>query len=103
MNAGDKIYIRNSVGLLTVGLIRKMDLVDVMRGIGDDKLPSMCKPRLEFHKRKNGDRIVTLCDREDELPGTMYIAFLYEWEPTEVWEGRYSEEEESELIFETEQ
>ena len=103
MTAGDKIYIRNSAGKLTVELIRKLDLRDVTRGIGDDKLPSMPRPRLEFHKRRNGDKIVTLCNRDSELPGTMYVAFLSEWDTTEVWEGRYAEDEEAEFIYETEQ
>lgn len=99
----DKIYIRNKAGKLTVELIRKLDLRDVTRGIGDDKLPPMPRPRLEFHKRRNGDKIVTLCNRDDELPGTMYVAFLSEWDTPEIWEGRYKEDEEDELIFETEE
>lgn len=103
MNAGNKIFIRNKAGKLTVELVRQMSLVDVTRGLGDDKLPPMERPRLEFHKRRNGDRVVTLCNRDNELPGTMYVAFLSEWDTTEVWEGRYSEDEEDELIFETEE
>lgn len=103
MNTNDKIFIRNKAGKLTIELIKQLSLRDVTRGLGDDKLPSMSRPRLEFHKDRGGDRIVTLCDGAKDLPGTIYVAFLSSWEPIEIWEGRFDNSEEEELVYETEE
>lgn len=102
MEAGDKIYIRNRAGKLTVELVNKLCLEDVAQGAGDDGLPSIQRPRLEFHKKHGGDRIVTLSDRAQKLPGIIYVAFLNDFEKTEIWEGRFDNGEEYELIYETE-
>ena len=103
MRTGNKIYIRNKAGKLTVELVKRLSSWDVTRSVGDDKLPPMERPRLEFHKDRHGDRIVTLCDDAKSLPGTIYVAFLNTWEPIEFWEGRFDNSEEDELIFETEE
>ena len=43
---GDTIKIRNKVGILTVHIIREMDMRDVTRCLGDDRLPDLVKPSL---------------------------------------------------------
>ena len=59
---GDTIKIRNKVGILTVHIIREMDMRDVTRCLGDDRLPDLVKPRLEVHTCGEST-LVTLCRR----------------------------------------
>ena len=102
MRIGDIFYIRNRSGKLTVELIERLSLEDVTTGIGPDRLPAMNNPRLEFHKSRSGNRIITLCERNSALPGTMYVSILNDFERPEIWKGRYEDTEEDELIYETE-
>ena len=101
MEPGHKIYIRNRAGKLTVHLVRQLDLYNVMTGIGEEKLPAMENPRLEFHEDRHGGRIVTLCDGAAKLPCAMYVAFWDSFEKPEIWECRLDETEEDEAIYET--
>lgn len=101
MKSGDKIYIRNSAGKLTIRLHRSLSLSDVSKGLGKDMLPAIEKPRWEFHEDCHGVHLVTLNDAAKELPGTMYIAVWEQWEKPEIWEGFFEATEEEEYIYET--
>lgn len=72
----DKIEIRNKAGVLHIEIERKISLRDAMYGRGDDKLPSFTRPRLEFHTRANGDKLVTLFDQANEFPSKIYLFFI---------------------------
>jgi hypothetical protein len=104
MNVNDEILIRNCVGKLKVKLDKQLDINDVQRGIGDDKLLGIEKPRLEFHKGRNG-WLITLYDKsqdDKEFPVNIIMAFLndYSDEP-EVWSASFPESEQDEYIYET--
>lgn len=100
MNKGDLVKIRNKSGILTVHIIREMDMRDVARCLGDDRLPDLEKPRLEVHTRGE-TTLVTLCERKDGWPQNMYIVVVEPWEDPKVYLGEFREAEEEESIFET--
>ena len=97
---GDTIKIRNKVGILTVHIIREMDMRDVTRCLGDDRLPDLTKPRLEVHTCGEST-LVTLCERSDEFPQNMYIVFVEPYEKPAVYLGEFREAESEEMVFET--
>lgn len=99
-NPGDTIKIRNKVGILTVHIIREMDMRDIARCLGDDRLPDLVRPRLEVHTCGE-TTLVTLCERSDEFPQNMYIVAIEFWEYPKVYLGEFREAEEEESIFET--
>lgn len=100
MNTGDKVYIRNSAGLLEIELQKQLSTVDVSQCQGDDAIAQLQKPRLEFHKR-NGGWMITLCNRQSKLPSKIICAFL-EDDELEIFEGEFdANEQEEENIFET--
>ena len=71
-----EIKIRNSAGILEVTIDREISTKDVFFGMGDDKLPSMNRPRLEIHKGTYyGDFLITLMDRDVAAEGknTIYL------------------------------
>lgn len=100
MNKGDLVKIRNKSGILTVHIIREMDMRDVARCMGDDRLPDLEKPRLEVHTCGEST-LVTLCERSDEFPQHMYIVVIEPWEDTKVYLGEFREAESDEMVFET--
>ena len=57
MKTGEIVKIRNAAGILTVKLEKELSLQDVTRGIGDDKIPELKRPRFEFHRGKCGSHI----------------------------------------------
>lgn len=97
---GETIKIRNKVGILTVHIIREMDMRDVTRCLGDDRLPDLVKPRLEVHTCGEST-LVTLCQRSDEFPQNMYIVVVEPYENPKVYLGEFREAEEDEMVFET--
>ena len=99
-NAGDVIKIRNKVGILTVHIIKELDIRDVARCLGDDRLPDLVKPRLEVHTCGEST-LVTLCDRKDEMPQDMYIVVIEPWEDPKVYLGEFREAENDGMVFET--
>lgn len=99
-NAGDTIKIRNKSGILTVHIIREMDMRDVARCLGDDRLPDLVKPRLEVHTCGEST-LVTLCQRSDEFPQNMYIVVVEPYEKPAVYLGEFREAENDEMVFET--
>ena len=99
-NAGDVIKIRNKVGILTVHIIREMDMRDVARCLGDDRLPDLVKPRLEAHTCGEST-LVTLCERSNEFPQNMYIVVVEPYEKPAVYLGEFREAENDEMVFET--
>ena len=98
MKSGDIVKIRNKAGLLTLKIERELSLLDVSRGIGDDKLPEMKHPRLEYHQGQYGEHLVTLCDESGGLPNKMYCT---DSAPPLVFLGVLEKSEEDENIFET--
>ena len=101
MKSGDIVKIRNNAGLLMLKIERELSLLDVSRGIGDDKLPEMKHPRLEYHQGKCGEHLVTLCDQTGGLPGKMYVLHCTDYAPPLVFLGVFEKSEEDENIFET--
>ena len=97
---GDTIKIRNNVGILTVHIIREMDMRDVARCLGDDRLPDLVKPRLEVHTCGE-TTLVTLCQRSNEFPQNIYIVVIDSWEDPKVYLGEFKEAENDEMVFET--
>ena len=98
--AGDTIKIRNKDGILTVHIIKELDIRDVARCLGDDRLPDLAKPRLEIHTCGEST-LVTLCERSDEFPQNMYIVFVEPYEMAAVFLGEVREAEYDEMVFET--
>ena len=99
-NAGDVIKIRNKVGILAVHIIREMDMRDVARCLGDDRLSDLVKPRLEVHTCGEST-LVTLCERSDKFPQNMYIVVVEPYEKPKVYLGEFREAEGEEMVFET--
>lgn len=95
---GSALTIRNKAGVLSVNVCEKISLQDVTRGIGSDKLPPIEKPRLEFHRRKDGVTLVTLCNRQDEVPCTMFL-FVLTKDSIEAYRGEYIEDEREDNAF----
>lgn len=83
MNRGDMIYIRNRSDKLAVELVRPLEMRDVATGVGFDSIVAMGHPRLEYHADQYGNCIVTLCDKECGLPGTMYMIFIKPYDAPE--------------------
>lgn len=100
MNKGDLVKIRNKSGILTVHIIREMDMRDVARCMGDDRLPDLEKPRLEVHTCGE-TTLVTLCERKEGWPQNMYIVVVEPWENPKVYLGEFREAESDEMVFET--
>lgn len=74
MKVGDIVTIKNKAGLLQVRIEKELDLRDITRGIGDDKLPAFVRPRLEYHESTGwGGQLITLCDGDSDLPINMYL------------------------------
>lgn len=97
---GDTIKIRNKSGILTVHIIREMDMRDVARCMGNDCLPDLEKPRLEVHTCGE-TTLVTLCERKEGWPKNMYIVVIELWEDPKVYLGEFREAEDEEMVFET--
>ena len=95
---GSTLTIRNKAGVLSVNVCERISLQDVTRGIGSDKLPAIEKPRLEFHRRKDRATLVTLCNRQDEVPCTMFLFVLTE-DDIEAYRGEYIEDEREDKAF----
>lgn len=97
---GDTIKIKNKSGILTVHIIREMDMRDIARCLGDDCLPDLVRPRLEVHTCGE-TTLVTLCERSDEFPQNMYIVVVEPYEKPAVYLGEFREAENDEMVFET--
>lgn len=97
---GSVLTIRNKAGVLIVNVLESVSLSDVTRGIGTDKLPAIEKPRLEFHRRKDGTTLVTLCNRQNEVPCKMFL-FILDGDEIEAYRGEYIEEEREDDAFVT--
>lgn len=80
MKVGDIVQIKNSAGLLNVRLEKELDFRDVTRGIGDDKLPSLDRPRLEYHKARYGEQLITLCGDCSIMPFNMYLMYICDFD-----------------------
>ena len=97
---GSSISIRNSAGILSVDVCEKLDMRNVTQGIGSDKLPAIQKPRLEFHRCSDGTTLITLCNRQDEVPCEMFLFILGD-DGVEGYRGEYQEDEREDIAFVT--
>lgn len=76
MKVGDIVTIKNAAGLLRIRIEKELDLRDVTRGIGDDKLPGFTRPRLEYHAGPYGEHLVTLCGDLTSTPFNIYLMHI---------------------------
>lgn len=76
MQVGDTITITNKAGMLKVHIVRELDGADVARCLGDDKIPNLERPRLEYHKGSFGKHLVTLCGNLSSTPFEMYLMYI---------------------------
>lgn len=76
MKPGDIVTIKNRAGMLKVRIEKELALEDVTRGIGDDKLPSFNRPRVEYHKGRYGEHLITLCGDLTTVPFNMYLMHI---------------------------
>ena len=77
MSIGDIITIKNKAGMLRVHIEKELSLADVTRGLGDDKIPSLSKPRLEYHRGTGWKgHLITLCDNPSSTPFNMYLLHI---------------------------
>ena len=101
MNVGDIIKIRNSAGLLSISLDKRLSIKDVMRGCGEDALGTFENCRWEFHKSKYGSTICTLYDHKKDNNNNIFVAFVSDFDPIDIWKAHFNEPEKDENIFET--
>ena len=81
MKVGDIISIKNQAGVLRVRIEKELSLENVTKGIGDDKLPSLSRPRLEYHKGTGyKGHLVTLCGDLDSTPFNMYLLHISDYD-----------------------
>ena len=82
MKNGDIITIKNKAGMLKIHIEKELSLRDVTMGLGDDKIPSLQKPRLEYHKGPYGQHLVTLCGDLDATPFNIYLMHINDCDDT---------------------
>lgn len=101
MKVGDIVTIKNKAGMLQVRIEKELDFYDVTRGIGDDKLPSLIRPRLEYHESTGwGGQLITLCDESSNFPLNMYLLNITDCDDKpKCYLGVYTQTEQD--IFET--
>lgn len=81
MKVGDIISIKNAAGILRVRIEKELLLKDVARCIGDDKIPNLMRPRLEYHKGTGwGGHLVTLCGNLDATPFSIYLMHITDYD-----------------------
>lgn len=105
MKENDVVYIRNSAGKLKITLNKKLNTRSITIGSGEDALPTLEHPRMEFHKQFGDIKMITLYDnKQDEPtkdnPNTIYVAFM-DFGEVEIWRAFFDNEEEAEDIYET--
>lgn len=81
MKVGDIVTIKNNAGMLRVRIEKELSLRDISRGIGDDKIPDLNRPRLEYHKGTGwGGHLVTLCGNLDDTPFNIYMMHFTDYD-----------------------
>lgn len=77
MKVGDTITIKNKAGMLRVRLEKELSLEDVTKCVGDDKIPDLVRPRLEYHQSTGySGCLVTLCGNLNTTPFDMYLMYI---------------------------
>lgn len=77
MKPGDIVTIKNNAGLLRVRIEKELSLEDVTKCIGDDKIPDLVRPRLEYHQSMGySGALVTLCGNLVTAPFNMYLMYI---------------------------
>lgn len=100
MQVGETVLIKNQAGVLNVHIVKELDLEDVTKGIGDDRVQTINRPRLEYHRGGYGEHLITLCGDLDSVPFNMYLLYVrdYDEKPT-CYLGVCNDAEDS--VFET--
>lgn len=98
MTAGDIITIQNDCGLLNIRIEERLDMYDVTRGVGEDKLPTIENPRLEYHEGPYSTSLVTICSKV-EPPFDIYLLYINPGAKPECYRGVCDESERD--IFKT--
>lgn len=77
MKVGDIVTIKNKAGMLRVRIEKELSLEDVTKCVGDDKIPDLVRPRLEYHQSMGySGALVTLCGNLDTAPFNMYLMYI---------------------------
>jgi hypothetical protein len=80
MKVGDIITIKNDAGMLRVHIEKELSMREVTMHVGDDKIPSLTNPRLEYHRGTGwGGHLITLCDEKHEkqtFPFNIYLLHI---------------------------
>lgn len=80
MKVGDIVTIKNQAGMLRVRIEKELSLEEVTKGLGDDKIPDLVRPRLEYHKGSSyGGHLVTLCGNLSATPFNMYLMYINDY------------------------
>ena len=79
MKIGDIVTIKNKAGLLKIRIEKELNLEDVVKGLGDDRIPSLSRPRLEYHAGKYGEHLVTLCGDLTTTPFNIYLMHIVDY------------------------
>jgi hypothetical protein len=81
MKIGDIVTIKNRAGMLRVRIEKELSLGDVAKCLGDDRIPDLCRPRLEYHKGTGwGGHLVTLCGNLDSTPFNLYLLHITDYD-----------------------
>lgn len=77
MKVGDIVAIKNKAGMLHVRIEKELSLEDVMKCIGEDRIPDLVCPRLEYHQSAGySGALVTLCGNLSTTPFNMYLMYI---------------------------
>lgn len=80
MKPGDIVTIKNKAGMLRVRIEKELSLEDITKCTGDDKIPDLTRPRLEYHKGTNwGGHLITLCGNLETTPFNMYLLHITDY------------------------
>ena len=101
MKVGDIVTITNKAGMLKVRIEKELTLEDMAKGIGDDRIPDLERPRLEYHRGTSwGGQLITLCGNLDTTPFNMYLLHITDYyDKPKCYLGTCDNSEET--IFET--
>lgn len=77
MKPGDIITIKNPAGILRVAIEKELDFRNVTMGLGEDKLPGLVRPRLEYHKGTGyGGHLITLCECDNDSDSPFFYMYM---------------------------
>lgn len=95
MKVSDEIKIENSVGVLRVKLLQKLNTLDVIKG-NCQILPTFINLRWECHRSPDGDCVVMISEKDEKH--NCYLAIIDD-SGVEYWKGDFSGGETAEKIY----